>query len=70
MKSACDCAAPTCLLLKGDGACNFSPVWPNQSGLIVPGDATCVATADFDKDGKFELLIGVNDEAPMLFMRE
>ena len=57
------------LLLTGDGAGNFDPVWPDESGLIVPGDATDLEVADFDGNGAPDFIIGVNDDVPLLFLR-
>ena len=34
------------LLLQGDGQGGFDPIWPSQSGLVVPGDGTSLARAD------------------------
>ena len=48
------------LLLSGDGGGNFAPVWPDQSGISVPGDATSLTTTDFNHDGAPDLFIGVN----------
>ncbi len=55
------------LLLRGDGDGSFVPVWPNVSGLIVPGDAKSLAVSDFNHDGRPDFLIGINDQPLMLF---
>ena len=48
------------LLLLGDGEGNFNPVWPDQSGLVIAGDATSLTTADLNHDGAPDLFFGVN----------
>jgi hypothetical protein len=55
------------VLLLGDGKGNFQPTWPNQSGLVVPGDAKGLATIDINDDGWVDFLIGVNDGTAQLF---
>ena len=49
------------ILLRNDGEGNFKPVWPKDSGLIVPEDATAAAITDFDLDGWPDLLIATNN---------
>lgn len=49
------------ILLEGNGKGGFKPVWPAQSGLIVPEDAKAVATADLNLDGRPDLVIALND---------
>lgn len=39
------------ILLRNDGESNFKPVWPKDSGLIVPEDATAAVITDFNLDG-------------------
>ena len=56
------------LLLTGDGANTFTPVWPDESGLVVSGDATSVIAADFDQDGTSDIAVGLNDDQPALFL--
>ncbi len=48
-------------LLKGDGTGSFTPVDPEVSGLVVPGDAKSLCTPDLDGNGWPDLVIGVND---------
>ena len=54
-------------LLKGDGTGHFTPVRPDQSGLVVPGDATSLTRVDLDNDGWREFVIGINNEKLMVF---
>ena len=56
--------------LKGDGTGNFVPVWPNESGVVISGDANGLATADFDLDGDLDAVIGVNNERVRLLRNE
>ena len=55
------------LLLLGRGDGTFEPVWPNRSGLAVPGDAKSAAAADLNGDGWLDLVVGVNDGALRVF---
>ena len=48
-------------LLLGDGQGNFDPISPNESGLIVSGDAKSLTINDVDQDGKVDFLVGVNN---------
>lgn len=52
----------------GDPEALFAAEWPAQSGFEVPGDAKSLGAADLDGDGRPELLVGVNDAAPDLFL--
>ena len=56
------------LLLTGDGSGQFSPVWPDESGLVISGDATAVVTADFDLNGTEDIAVGLTDDEPVLFL--
>ena len=49
------------LLLKGDGLGGFHPVWPNESGLVVPGDARGIALTDLNGDARPDIVVTVND---------
>lgn len=49
------------LLLRGDGNGDWSPVWPDKSGLVVPGDGKSVVQTDFNNDGRPDFLVGQND---------
>ena len=49
------------LLLKGDGLGGVPPVWPNESGLGVPGDARGIALTDLNGDARPDIVVTVND---------
>jgi hypothetical protein len=57
------------LLLRGDGNGDFEPVWPRESGLVVPGDAKSLTAADINQDGLTDLVVGVNDGPVETFVR-
>jgi hypothetical protein len=57
------------LLLRGDGDGGFEPVWPRESGLVVPGDAKSLTAADVNQDGLTDLVVGVNDGPVETFVR-
>ena len=54
-------------LLIGDGQGNFEAAWPSQSGLVVPGDAKGLATADFNDDGWADFALSVNNAPLQIF---
>ena len=49
------------LLMLGDGSSHFEPVWPDRSGLVVPGDAKGLTTADLNQDGWVDFVATTND---------
>lgn len=55
------------LVLLGDGDGGFAPVWPDKSGISVPGDATSLSTVDLNKDGQPDLFFGVNAATQMVY---
>jgi hypothetical protein len=55
------------LLLTGNGDGTFEPVWPDRSGLMVPGDAKGLAAVDFNDDGWIDLAVAVNDSPLQVF---
>jgi hypothetical protein len=57
------------LLLLGDDDAQLSAVWPNQSGLIVPGDATSVSLTDINGDGWPDLIVATNQGPVHAFVR-
>jgi enediyne biosynthesis protein E4 len=55
------------LLLRGDGSGNFSTVAGSESGLLMYGEQRGAAVADFDHDGKPDLVVTQNAAATCLF---
>lgn len=55
------------LLLRGVGDGTFVAVWPQESGILVAGDAQSCALTDIDHDGQPDVLFGVNNEPWKLF---
>lgn len=55
------------LLLLGRGDGTFEPIGPDQSGLIIPGDAKGLAASDFNGDGAVDFVVAINDGKPMFF---
>jgi hypothetical protein len=55
------------LLLLGDGHGSFRPITGRESGLVVWGDQRGAATADYDADGRPDLVISQNATATRLF---
>jgi hypothetical protein len=53
------------LLLSGKADGTFEPVWPNRSGLVVPGDAKSLAAVDLNNDRWLDLVVAVN-QGPLL----
>jgi hypothetical protein len=54
------------LLLRGrggglDDTIEFEPVWPKQSGIVIPGDAKAASVVDINEDGWSDLVVTVND---------
>lgn len=56
------------LLMKGDGAGNFQPVWPDRSGLLVGGDAKALAVTDLDQDQRPDFVVSINNGRPLGFL--
>jgi hypothetical protein len=55
-------------LLRGDGAGGFTPVPPDESGFIVPGDARALAVADLNQDGWPDVFATRNNDLPLTFL--
>lgn len=53
------------ILLRGRGDGNFDPVWPRESGLLVPQDAKSLVLSDLNRDGRPDVIVGTND-GPLL----
>ncbi len=58
------------VFLKGEGDGTFSEVWPEESGVLIPGDAKSLATIDIDDNGTPDLVCGVNDSALLLLRNQ
>jgi hypothetical protein len=58
------------LLLKGDGKGGFTPVPGPESGLMVYGDQRGAAAADFDQDGRLDVVVSQNGAATRLFRNQ
>jgi hypothetical protein len=37
-------------------------VWPNEAGLVVPGNARGLALTDLNGDSKLDIVVSVNDD--------
>ncbi len=57
------------LVLVGSGNCEFQPLWPNRSGIVVPGDARAVHAVDLNGDGARDLVFAINNGAWQAFYR-
>jgi hypothetical protein len=55
-------------LLTGNGDGTFDPVWPLESGVIIPGDAKGLAATDIDGDGASDLVVAINDDSPVVLL--
>src|SRR6185436_10696618 len=55
------------LLLTGDGKGGLTPVSGTSSGLVVYGDQRGAAYADYDRDGRIDLVVSQNGAATRLF---
>ena len=58
------------MLLRGRGDGTFDPVSPRVSGLVVPGDAKGLASADLNGDGRPDFVVGINDNGVRAFLNE
>jgi hypothetical protein len=56
------------LLLRGDGKGGLEPVEGQRSGLMVYGDQRGAAYADFNGDGRLDLVVSQNGAATMLYV--
>ena len=55
------------LLLRGDGKGGFQPVPGQQSGLLIYGEQRGAAAADFDRDGRVDLVVTQNGAETKLY---
>lgn len=56
------------LLLRGDGEGGLQPMSGERSGLVVYGDQRSAAYADFNADGRLDLVVTQNGAATKLFV--
>lgn len=55
------------LLLRGDGRGGFQPVPGQQSGLLIYGEQRGAAAADFDRDGRVDIVVTQNGAETKLY---
>src|SRR5688572_14515435 len=55
------------LLLRGKGDGSFTPVWPDESGLVVHGDAKGLAVTDLNHDGWPDFVVAINNGELLAF---
>lgn len=58
------------LLLHGQGDGEFEPIWPDQSGLIAPGDAKSLTVTDLNGDGWPDFVVGNNNGPLQTFVHQ
>ena len=58
------------LLLRGDGAGGLQPMSGSESGLLIYGDQRGAAYADFDADGRLDLVVSQNASTTRLFRNQ
>ncbi len=58
------------LFLRGDGKGGLVPWSPMESGLSIPGEQRAVAVADFDQDGRSDLVLTQNRELTQILRNE
>ncbi|MFN0126815.1 MAG: VCBS repeat-containing protein [Verrucomicrobiales bacterium] len=49
------------LLLTNQGDGSFSPLWPDRSGLVIPGEAADAHAVDLNGDGQTDLAVALNN---------
>ncbi len=55
------------LWLRGIGNANFTPVKGQDAGIAIYGDQKSIALADYDSDGKLDLIVSQNGGSTRLF---
>jgi len=56
------------LLLTGNGDGTFEPVWPRESGVVIPGDAASAAVLDLNHDDRQDFVVAINGGPVETFM--
>ena len=49
------------LVLLGDAMGDYRPLWPDESGVVLPDDCRAMTTVDLDQDGWQDLVVATND---------
>ena len=57
-------------LLLGNENGKLEPVWPLDSGLVIPEDSKSLATTDLNKDGKVDFVITANNNHPSIYLNQ
>jgi hypothetical protein len=57
------------LILRNNGAGFFEAISPAESGLVIPGDAKSLNLIDLNRDGRPDLVAGINNGDVMAFLR-
>ncbi len=55
------------LLLRGNGDGTFTPAWPAESGMVVPGDAMGLTSCDLNQDGWPDFVVTQNNDRLLAF---
>jgi len=58
------------MLLRGVGEGKLEPVWPNDSGLIIPEDARSVTLCDLNNDNRPDLVVSCNNDRLRVFRNQ
>ena len=58
------------LLLLGNGRGKFSVISPQNSGLVVPEDATSLTINDINNDNRPDFIVGINNGKPKVFINK
>jgi len=57
------------LILRNTGGGLFEAIPPSESGLVIPGDAKSLHLIDLNRDGRPDLVAGINNGEVMAFLR-
>ena len=57
------------LILRNTGGGFFEAISPSESGLVIPGDAKSLNLIDLNRDGRPDLVAGINNGEVMAFLR-